>query len=320
MFAAQRTNTAGEKPPRSPEAEAFLSKMRSVSAIQAKAATDLAFAKREVAIGKLGPDDLKNVFRLLRSTVIPATGLSCMSDIFDRTSEDRGWDRSVSFANACLSDATNEADKARIQSINEWHELIKLLKEPFASITAVIDEGLQHVAITLQLTRNPKSSLAEDDREASGDTPRPGYEEFAAYFKRRAEVFQESKKVMLRGWCRMHDIELPDDFFSNPCSKDFDIPSWMNAGHFTEARKRLRRQLMIMLYIEFLLYSISRRTYDLILYADGLRDCGKLSHTRLIVPGYKRLRKWFYSALWLKQDMSADDFADGMITPLTRTC
>ena len=306
MFAAQRTNTAGEKPPRSPEATAFIEQIEGLSALQGKLATNLSFAKREVAIGKIGPDDLQQVFRLLRECLIPAIGLSCMSDIFERTSEEAGWDRSVSLADITLTEASNEAEKARILSINQWHELMKLLREPFGSVSDVIDEGLQHVLITLDL-KLPKEEVKHDDKEATGDTPKPGEEGFAAYYFKRTDEFQQSKKLMLRGWCRIHGIELPDDFFSHPDSEDFVAPSWMNAGVLSEGRKALRRQLMAVLYIEFLLHSISRRLYEFIKFVDGLKNGGKLSHKRLVVPGFKRMRKWVFASFFHQQDSDGED-------------
>ena len=305
MFAAQRTNTAGEKPRRSPEAEAFVAEIRALGATEAKFAANLPFAQREVAIGKLGADDLQQIVNMLRDIMIPAVGLSSMSNIFDRTSEERGWDRSKSFVAATVDDVVKETDKARIQSMNEWHKLIGLLKEPFGSISDVIDEGLQHVAITLRISKTWKRAFPEDDREAA--KPKPGSKAFAAYLQRRAEEFQKSKQIMLRGWCSVHDMELPDDFFSNPFAPDVGIPSWMNARDPVEARSRMRRQLMVMLYVEFLLYSMGRRTHELVKFVDALRDSGKLTTTRLVVPGYKRLRKWIISTMYEQDD--DDDYS-----------
>lgn len=310
MFAAQRTRTDGEKPKRSSEAQDFVSKVQALSAIQAKFAADLPFAKREVAIGKLGPDDLQELFRRLRECMIPAIGLTCMSDIFERQSEDRGWDRSVSFANVSLVDAADEADQARIQSMNEWHELIKILKEPFSSITDTVDEGFEHVLLTLQLKKPDKTAAKPDDRESSGDSPRPGYTDFAQAYRTRIEEFQESKKLMLRGWCRIHGIELPEDFFSHASTDDFHLPKWINTGHFSEDRKHLRRQLMVLLYIEFLLYLMSRRVFNVIKFADELRRSGKLDSKRLVVPGIKRVRKWMHTSLFMHQDSHDEDMMD----------
>lgn len=208
MFAAQKTNTRGtSKPRRSPEAEELNANMKAVSAIHAKCATNLTFAKRELALGRLGGDDLQAIFKLLRELTIPIVGLSTLSDIFERISEESGWDRSQSFAAANIAAATTEAEKSRIESINQWHELIRLLQEPFADLTEVIDAGLQHVVITLQLVQAPAQKRSNDDREAIGDSPpKPGDRTFAAYLDRKSEEFNKSKQLMLRGWCRLHGM------------------------------------------------------------------------------------------------------------------
>lgn len=309
MFAAQRTNTAGEKPPRSPEAEAFLAKVRSLSAIQAKLGTDLEFGKQEIAVGYLGPDDLKEITKRLRILMIHVVGLSSLSDIFDRISQQKGWDRSKSFATATVDEGANATEKARIQSLNEWHELIRLLKEPFASISEVIDEGLEHVLIVLRLVKESETGSTNGDTEAVGDKPKPGSKAFATYIQSRAREFLQNKQVMLRGWCHVHGLELPDDFFSNPYAPDVQIPDYIDSQDSNEARGRMRRQLMIMLYVEYLLYSMARRTHDLIKYVDELKDSGKLDRRRIVVPGYKHLKKKLLTAL-REQSVHHDDFGE----------
>lgn len=310
MFAAQRTNTAGEKPFASPEARNFAAKMEGLSGTLAKFSTNLAFAKREVAVGRLGPDDLQKIFRLMREIVIPAVGLSCMPAIFDHTSEDAGWDRSVSFANVSLEEAANDSEKARIEAINEWHELLRLLQQPFSNMTDVLDAGLEHVLLTLNLLKPQKKVTTSQEEEAAGDVPRPGDTNFSQYYRQRANEFQKSKRLMLQGFCHVHDIELPDDFFDDASRHNFEAPSWMNESTFSPARRALRRQLMIVLYIEFLLGSVSNRVFNLIEFAESLKDSGKLGQRRLIVPGLKRVRKWIYSSLFQEQDVDADDNTD----------
>lgn len=307
MFAGQRTNTAGKKPERSPEADAFVKKVTGVAAIQARLAMNLTFAKRELAYGKLGADDVQQLFKLIRRVMIPIVGLSCMSDIFERTSEERGWDRSKSFAGASLADATTNLEKARIESISEWHELVRLLKGPFEDFTRVVNEGLQHVAITLELEKRGNDATSEGDVESRGQSPCPGDDNFSTYLKRHSDDFSTTKEVMLRGWCHVHDIELPSDYFEDPYAPDISIPKWLLAS--TNAQHRIRRQLLLVLYVQFLLFSTSQRVYDLVEYADGLKQQGKLDRKRLIVPGLKRLRKWLHSTLQ-KQDLDDNDFMD----------
>ncbi|RMY32427.1 hypothetical protein D0865_14734 [Hortaea werneckii] len=305
VFAPHRVNTAGEEVAGSKEADAFKDKMRGLAALHAKTATDLPFAKREVAIGRLGPDDLQKTFRMLRIVMLPVLGLSCMSDVFQRIAEERGWDGAKSFANIPLSEAHGEEETMRIESVIEWHELMKRLREPFESITNTIDEGLEHVAILLQLVPAPKRWSVDEENNAS--IPKPGEKGFSAMYDRRAIEFLESKKEMLRAWCAMHDIELPGDFFDNPDSKDFKAPPWMNHASLSNDRKRLRRQLFMCLYMEFLLFNTARRVGELMLHVEELRASGKLSKNRLIVPGYKRLRKWVKRSLASREGEARDD-------------
>ena len=96
------------------------------------------------------------------------------------------------------------------------------------------------------------------------------------------------------------DIELPSDFFDTDRaaqSGEFKAPAWMNEAYYSTDRKRLRRQLFLCLYMEFLLFNIDRRVYDLMLFAEKLQASGKLNKTRLIVPGLKRFRKWLRSII-----------------------
>lgn len=305
-FTAARTNTLGDHLPKSEKAKAFKQKLAGLGALHAKVSTDLPFAKREVAFGKLGPDDLQETFRLLRLIMIPTVGLSCLADIFGRLADERGWDRHVDLATATVSDASNPDEKIRITTIQEWHELMKLLREPLNNITQTIDNGLEHVAITLELVPRPKNR----DLEAEGGEPQPGDDGFAACFAQRRLDFLNSKEVMLRGWCALHDIHLPDDFFEND-EADLGVPDWMQEGSLSEPHGQLRRQLYLCLYMEFLLVSISRRVLHLVVAADTLKAHGKLSKTRLIVPGAKRMRKWFTSLFNNEEDSTDELNTDG---------
>ena len=105
-----------------------------------------------------------------------------------------------------------------------------------------------------------------------------------------------------------HGIELPDDYFTNPRPPSIEMPSWMNNNTSSE-RVRLRRQLMILLYVESMLYILSKRLGKLVKHSDSLVRSGKLGKRRLIFPGIKRLRKWVSSTLQ-EEDIDRDHFSD----------
>lgn len=304
MFAPHRVNTAGDEVAGSKEAQAFKGKMQGLAALHSKFNMDLVFAKREVARGKLGPDDLQKLSKHLRQVMIPVIGLSSISDVFQRIAEQRGWDQSLDMANSSLENAPNDQEKVRIASIMEWHELLKRLREPFGRITLITDEGLEHVAIMLELAARRPARSDEDIAESA--EPQPGEKGFLAYYNRLSMGFLDSKKEMLRSWCSMHDVELPPDFFDDPYRKDFQAPAWMNEDVRYPERQRLRRQLFLCLHWEYLQFNVNRRVYDLILCVEGLQASGKLSKTRLVVPGYKRLRKWLLG-LFSHENEAQDD-------------
>nr|POF13731.1 hypothetical protein CFP56_02755 [Quercus suber] len=263
IFTPHRVNTLGEEVPGSKEAHTLKGKTNALTALHAKLSTDLPFAKREISFGKLGPDDLQSLFKLLRLTMVPTVSLSSLSDVFQRTAEDHDWDVVNSDTAPQMDEASDGLERAQAKSAQEWHELMASLREPFGQITETIDEGLEHVAICLQLA--PKKRQCHADVEAGSDRcdPEPGEEGFAARYNERSMAFLASKQKMLRDWCRSHD------------------------GH-----RRLRHQLFVCLFVEFLLFNISRRVYDLILSVEAIKASGKLRRTRLIVPGTKRMRKW----------------------------
>lgn len=248
--------------------------------------------------------------------MIPVVGLGSMSDIFQRIAEERHWDARQDQANKPSSDAEDESARLRLQSIADWHELMQLLRKPFASISNTIDQGLEHVTITLQLAKRQRERSADDSAENAGSEPLPGDEGFLTYFDGQSRSFLESRRHMLSDWCALHGIHLDPKFFTDPNAADLEAPDWMNNPTSSEHR-RLRRQLFLCLYMEHLLYQISRRTYDMMVAAEGLIASGKLSRWRLIVPGSKRLRKWFMSIFDADQSAHDDQQIDSGMNGVT---
>lgn len=311
MFTFGRTDTIRHRVKHSPEAQVVKDKMAALQDASAKLNGDLPFAKREIALGRLGPDDLQSIARLLRLIMLPMVGLSCISDIFERIAEDRGWvsipvDEEATLSSTALGDLTKR------RAVVEWHELMKVLREPFQEMADVIDEGLEHAMIDLQLVKKPKKSSTKQDTESKGDRPRPGDPEFAEYLNQRTNMYHKRKQSMLQAWCRIRGIELPERFFTDPeVMKNFQDPDWLKLDFNPALRARSRRQLYICLYMEYLLWSIGRRVYDLVSFAETTRVAGKLEKKRLIVPGSKTLKKWVLSFFQADADSSENQQMEG---------
>lgn len=235
----------------SPEADAIKTAIRGILDIHGKLHTDLTFAKREVAFGHLGPDDLQETFRNFRKTTTPVVGLSSIVDVFERLSEYNKW-------NEPLDDIPEDihSDPIRQRIVHEWNDIMISVHDPFASMLEVIDEGLQHVSYVLRITKPPKKAAgqtakdsepnATDDVEASPAKAFPGEPGFAQYMEQKQKEFRSAKLLAVRAWCEEKGIKLPSDFFEHP--ESFDIQDDFTGG-WSSSRERNQRQLYLLLYV-----------------------------------------------------------------------
>ncbi|KAF2762797.1 hypothetical protein EJ05DRAFT_534275 [Pseudovirgaria hyperparasitica] len=281
--------------------------LNKLTELHGKVVGDLPFAKSEFAIGYLGGDDIGNLFKLLRMTLLPMTGLSSIADVFSRLADLNNLN---TFRAGIGMESVNE--EQRHTMIKEWQEVMNTVQPTFQSIIDVMDEGLQHVLYTLKLAKPPKKtgSASDSNDVEKKAVPSPGDEGFSDYLQLKSQEFYEGKEVALRTWCEDKGIQLSADFFHHkhdPLAQDL-----LNETASQDSiLQRNQRQLFILLYMEFLLYNISQTILDLTRWADGRVASGKLSKRRLIWPNMKRLRKWFKSAFGHQEDSDAHRLEDG---------
>ncbi|KAE8154488.1 hypothetical protein BDV25DRAFT_126552 [Aspergillus avenaceus] len=295
----------------SPEAQAIRTGVQKITEIHGKLHGDLTFAKREIAFGNLGPDDLQAIFRHLRQVMIPVVGLSFIVDVFQRLSEYNKWNAPID------PTATEIPDLIRQRVVQEWNDIMRAVHDPLKSMIQAIDEGLQHASFVLKLAKPPKknghtenglvSPSGTPDVEASA-VPSPGDKDFASYFERKLREFKVAKRIALRTWSEEKGIKLPDDFFDRDADDMEDINFKFNDPII--GRERSQRQLYLILYMEQLLSSTGQTALEFVRYADEKRDSGKLSRRHLIIPGWKRLRKWVTSLLAAEDSHEDDNMGD----------
>lgn len=162
---------------------------------------------------------------------------------------------------------------------------------------------------SLTCWRKHKHGRSNRDIEADS-VPPPGSPAFAAYYQVQANAFLKSKEIILRGWAEQHGIELPQDFFTNP-DAGVNAPSWSKDGSIGTEHHMLRRQLFLFLHIEFLTMNVGKRTGGLIFAVDQLRQRRKLDRNRLIVPGFKRIRKYALAVLFSNERDHENNDLDG---------
>ncbi|CAG7950940.1 unnamed protein product [Penicillium nalgiovense] len=296
----------------SPEAEAIRGAVRQITDIHAKLHGDLTFAKREIALGKLGPDDLQVIFRHLRQIMIPVVGLSFVVDIFQRLSDYNRWNQPIDLNEPVVP------DDIRQRVVHEWNDIMRAVHDPFAVIIQTIDEGLLHTSYVFRLTKPPKcintakpsddNSMEEDeDVEARAENTAPGEKAFIDHFEKKLGEFRIAKRLALRTWAEEKGVTLPPDFFDHPASPEMLNTDFLDTS--ATQKERSRRQLYLFLYMEQLLYSTGQTVLNFVRYANYVEAKGKLSKTRLIIPGGKRVWKWAKSFM-AAQDHEDDNMGD----------
>lgn len=279
-----------QKPKMRPEVEAVKKLTDTFTELHGKLNADLPFAKREVAFGKLTPEDYESIFKHLRAIMMPMVGLGSLVDLFERIADIHRWG----------GEGTDDTNPELHQKmINDWNDLMIFVHEPFSMILDAMDQGLEHVLIRLQLTKPPKKKQSGSaDTEATGNMKRPGDKDFAAYLEKQSDEFSKGKETTLRHWLESKGIKLRADFFQNEAANpETDL-------HRIPTRQRNQRQLYIVLYIVFLLHSVSRAILALVKFADEKDQA--VAKKKFIAPGKRRFRKWITST-FKSQDSNQED-------------
>jgi hypothetical protein len=288
-----------------PEAAALSGTVAAITGLHGKLQGDLPFAKREIALGKLGPDELSGISKHLRQIMLPTVGITALNDLLERLAFYHGWSEKH------LADGLDQKEQTvRNAVVKDWTDNLKALHNSFESVIAVSCEGLEHAALQLQLKKPPKAAKSDaDDVEAKAQGTKPGEAGFADYLERKIQEYYSGKREMLRDWCGRHGIELAPDFFDKPQTADFAFMNELR-DKSEGAQERSRRQLYLLLYMEFLLWSSAKSILALVKFADELVANGTLSKTRLIMPGWRRLKKWLKTFLNTQEGATEDSQGD----------
>ncbi|KAK8117937.1 uncharacterized protein PG998_006218 [Apiospora kogelbergensis] len=265
------------------EAERVKQTIASLRQLNGKMQADLPFAKRDFAWGKLDGCDIKMLFYHIRSCAIPIIGLSTVIDIFQRIAERRGWN----------TDSDTPADIVEEKNAEKriWNEIMKQLHEPLETLSAAMDQGLEHAGILLEILPRPKKNKKTDDAadvEAKGDAVEPGDPSFARTLEEKVKNFETVKVDILRAWARERGLA-----YDESAAADLErMPSIPSNGN---RHQRDQFQLFLLLYIEKLMTEIAESVRGFVHFADQKVADGTMSKNRLIVPKYRRIKKWISS-------------------------
>ena len=228
-----------------PEAKALKAAVGVITELHGKISGDLAFAKREIAYGKLDASELSEILKLMRQVMLPIIGMSSVADIFSRVAERQRWwiHEDDAPENLGRSDEVKEMEK------EQWSEIMRTLHQPFEVLTSWMNQGLQHVLFTLELEedsmkqRKKTAHTSNDnfpDLEASGNDIEPGDKRFAGVLSNKIDQFYEQRKITLDTWCRHKGLDL-----------QHQTPQQSGSGSDKAIvdHQRHQRQLYLILYV-----------------------------------------------------------------------
>lgn len=314
--------------PLAPEADAYQAAISGLMALHTGLAPDIAFAKREVAYGKLSGTDIGTLFKLLQAIALPLISVSSIIDVFRRIGHDQGWDTIQN-----RDDMTDPKVRQEHQAVGEWQSIMRLVHKPFTDITDVMDEAIQHVLLRLEFQKPPKTpketkkggifsrspKAAREDVEKGDAKPEestktesePGSDGFHEYLREKCRAFWSSRGKTLQSWCDGEGIDLSPSAIEDHLTK---IASHADESGASQ-HDRDRRQVFGILYMEYLLWSAAKALLDLVEFTDAKHTDGTMSKSRLHGPNPKRLRKWAASMFGSdnaedNDAMSSDSLAD----------
>jgi hypothetical protein len=267
---------------------------------------DVVFARREMAYGHLQSADIHELHLLLKNIMLPMSGLSTISDISERLRNRYHSDRRKFEASQC-PEAQNvevpEKDQANEQA--EWQELMQALHASFEPVIQVLDEGVLHVLVLLKLIPEPKKAkkVAVNDSEKAGaalgediekaaPNPGPGDIGFGNYLEREIKEFRKQRSESLEAWAKERGLSS----IFHTSSKHVHWPSGPDHDRYKALRSireiRASQRLHLILYMEYLLYSVAKSTLALVRFAEAKVEDGSMKKQRFIFPALRTIQKW----------------------------
>ena len=221
-----------------------------------KVTADRTDAKKDFAYGVLSTDDISELYKLGRKVSWPLMGLGTVGGIIGEIRRGVATNRKPQEV---------EKEEAGVND-DDIIKAINVLDRPCHQLNVICQEGIEHVLCTLQLGKYAKPSaisrlLSKKPATAADDeTTDIGKDAFLARFDAGLDAFKGQRTLNL--------AQFYDDNQANPSES-----------------------LFLVLYIEFLLFSVAQEIRALILFVDNLRNTGAITHKVFIYPKMKIIRK-----------------------------
>ncbi|CZR54877.1 uncharacterized protein PAC_04761 [Phialocephala subalpina] len=262
------------------EADALKKATTAVTELQVKIKSEMRYAKREADYSKLSAKDYGTLGRLCKNILLPILGMDSLTEVTDRLEKRGGW-------SAIRTPMDHEMSEKEFNTLEEkekeqWHSIFEQLQGPVLELQKIMAEGLDHSLYQLELVKKPKG-FAKSDIEAHAVDTAPGCKGFSKLLEDGIDRFMKQREGPLKQWCAEKGM---DHSTERDSTQPTDYP----------LHQRHQSQLYLILDLEYSFLMAARAILDLVKFADSKVEDGTMSKKRLIVPSWRRLKKWVIAA------------------------
>ncbi|KAJ5667774.1 uncharacterized protein N7477_006344 [Penicillium maclennaniae] len=236
--------------------------MTKLNGLHSKLHADLFYSKDEIAWGKLSADDLSTIATLLRSILLPLSGMSMLPEILEVIVKNEG---------------PHEADDNSEGEL-KYSEIRKVLETNHARLvhaTKLVQRGLSRFLLALELItpkhldKRTRGTQARDT-EAKGEELDPTQSDFGSRFEAELQRYYTARK-------QQPDALASLEAYSEARFADPDV----------------RQEFFVILYMSHLQDDLLNATLQLVQFADDKIADGTMKRGRLIFPKQKSISDWF---------------------------
>lgn len=234
--------------------------------LHSKLGQRVALAKHEIAIGKLEPQHIDELWKLFQQIFIPILGLMSMLDILECQPREL---------------APEKPDRERAQS-QQTQFLIEQLEQSIRSRIALLEDALQHILITLQLI-SPERTKKADEESIEKTYVHSGECGFVESFKKKlGNDYVLPKQSEVPDLDGQHGMDMPSQLLAS-C---FHGPEAIESEH-GQLNSRHELRIFLILYVQYLLWRAAISVLDLLVYIDNRKQDGTLEKSRMVFPQSK---------------------------------
>lgn len=285
--------------------------MAKLTGLHSKLHADLFYSKDEIAWGKLSAEDLSVIASLLRSVLLPLSGMSMLPEILETIIKNEG--PHDSYADDDDDDhhhGDSGVDGEGSRKYSEIQKVAQTLHERLLSSSGLVKLGLHYFLLSLELIKpkhldtqkkTRKGGVQVKDEEARGETLSPLEPHFV-------ERYEHELRNYYSRWKHLPEALASLEAFS---ASEKPIPT-QSGSRMIAVDRDVRQEFFLLLYMDHLQADLLNATLQLVQFAASKIADGTMKHGRLIFPRQKSIREWFS----LSTDKKAADAESDRRQPL----